>query len=161
MYSQDGAVVVHEARHELRHQMRIQEAGRGCAKHCWDYVNARSYEAEVMFEEAENAKVSPHTRSKTWPFLGAKCSICSSAAVMSNRNERAPDGLVVDAHLSDGFLHLILIKDCSRPKYLWHLTELAKKGGEPLNFESLEMWVRNGPIMETTQAQHLGNTTTI
>ena len=28
MYSQDGAVVVHEARHELRHQMRIQEAGR-------------------------------------------------------------------------------------------------------------------------------------
>ena len=33
-----------------------------------------------MFEEAENAKVSPHTRSKTWPFLGAKCSICSSKA---------------------------------------------------------------------------------
>ncbi|KAF2548535.1 hypothetical protein F2Q70_00023509 [Brassica cretica] len=28
MYSQDGAVVVHEARHELRHQMRIQESGR-------------------------------------------------------------------------------------------------------------------------------------
>ncbi|CAN8244657.1 unnamed protein product [Cochlearia groenlandica] len=60
------------------------------------------------------------------------------AAVMSNRNEKAPDGLVVDAHLCDGFLHLILIKDCSRPKYLWHLTELAKKGGEPLNFEFVE-----------------------
>lgn len=111
-----------------------------------------------MFEEAENAKASPLTRSKTWPFRSttrsekilcrAKCSVCSSkaedgnsirascqektrwcrtrgrflsigAAVMSNRNERAPDGLVVDAHLSDGFLHLILIKDCSRPKYLW------------------------------------------
>ena len=28
MYSQDGAVVVYEARHELRHQMRTQEAGR-------------------------------------------------------------------------------------------------------------------------------------
>lgn len=120
-------------------------------------LNARTYEAEVMFEEAENAKVSPLTRSKTWPFRSttrsekilcrAKCSVCSSkaedgnitracqektrwcrtrgrflsigAAVMSNRNERAPDGLVVDAHLSDGFLHLILIKDCSRPKYLW------------------------------------------
>lgn len=126
------------------------------------YVNARSYEAEVMFEEAEpdNGKAFPHTRSKTWPFRNttrsekilcrANCSICKSkvdgnsirttpnsypektrwcrtkgrflsigAAVMSNRNERAPDGLVVDAHLSDGFLHLILIKDCSRPKYLW------------------------------------------
>ncbi|KAJ4907476.1 Ceramide kinase [Raphanus sativus] len=149
----------------------------------YDYVGTkvflkhRTYEAEVMFEEAENAKVSPLTRSKTWPFRSttrtekilcrAKCSVCSSskaedgniirarqektrwcrtkgrflsigAAVMSNRNERAPDGLVVDAHLSDGFLHLILIKDCSRPKYLWHLTELAKKGGEPLNFEFVE-----------------------
>ncbi|VVB15620.1 unnamed protein product [Arabis nemorensis] len=154
----------------------------------YDYVGTkvflkhRSYEAEVMFEEAEpeNAKTSsPHKRSKTWPFRNtpksekilcrAKCSICNckaegnivrttpdsfpekirwcrtkgrflsiGAAVMSNRNERAPDGLVVDAHLSDGFLHLILIKDCSRPKYLWHLTELAKKGGEPLNFEFVE-----------------------
>ncbi|XP_024012472.1 ceramide kinase isoform X2 [Eutrema salsugineum] len=154
----------------------------------YDYVGTkvflkhRSYEAEVMFEESEpeNAKASPHTRSKTWPFRNttrsekilcrAKCSICNckaedgnimrttpnswlekarwcrtrgrflsiGAAVMSNRNERAPDGLVVDAHLSDGFLHLILIKDCSRPKYLWHLTELAKKGGEPLNFEFVE-----------------------
>ncbi|XP_010532231.1 PREDICTED: ceramide kinase isoform X2 [Tarenaya hassleriana] len=60
------------------------------------------------------------------------------AAVISNRNERAPDGLVADAHLSDGFVHLILIRDCSRPKYLWHLTELAKRGGDPLNFEFVE-----------------------
>ncbi|XP_006280159.2 ceramide kinase [Capsella rubella] len=154
----------------------------------YDYVGTkiflkhRSYEAEVMFEEADpdNGKATTHTRSKTWPFRNttrpekipcrAKCSICNSkaedeniirttpisypektrwcrtkgrflsigAAVMSNRNERAPDGLVVDAHLSDGFLHLILIKDCSRPKYLWHLTELAKRGGEPLNFEFVE-----------------------
>lgn len=41
------------------------------------------------------------------------------AAVISCRNERAPDGLVADAHLSDGFLHLILVKDCPRPYYLW------------------------------------------
>nr|GEY54380.1 pentatricopeptide repeat-containing protein At2g22070 [Tanacetum cinerariifolium] len=34
------------------------------------------------------------------------------AAVISCRNEKAPDGLVADAHLADGFLHLILIKDC-------------------------------------------------
>ena len=41
------------------------------------------------------------------------------AAVISCRNERAPDGLVADAHLSDGFLNLVLIKDCSHAFYLW------------------------------------------
>ncbi|KAG6390858.1 hypothetical protein SASPL_148603 [Salvia splendens] len=41
------------------------------------------------------------------------------AAVISCRNEKAPDGLVADAHLSDGFLHLILIKECPHPYYLW------------------------------------------
>lgn len=41
------------------------------------------------------------------------------AAVISCRNERAPDGLVAEAHLSDGFLHLLLIRDCSLPLYLW------------------------------------------
>lgn len=42
------------------------------------------------------------------------------AAVISCRNEKAPDGLVADAHLSDGFLHLILIKDCPHAFYLWY-----------------------------------------
>lgn len=60
------------------------------------------------------------------------------AAVISCRNERAADGLVVDAHLSDGFLHLILIKDCPHAYYLWHLTELARKGGNPLKFDFVE-----------------------
>lgn len=60
------------------------------------------------------------------------------AAIMSNRNERAPDGLVADAHLSDGFLHLLLIKDCPHALYLWHLTQLARKGGNPLNFDFVE-----------------------
>lgn len=44
------------------------------------------------------------------------------AAVISCRNERAPDGLVADAHLSDGFLHLLLIRDCPLPLYLWWVT---------------------------------------
>ncbi|CAA7393051.1 unnamed protein product [Spirodela intermedia] len=60
------------------------------------------------------------------------------AAVISCRNGRAPDGLVADAHLADGFLHLILIKDCPRPRYLWHLTRLARKGADPLGFEFVE-----------------------
>lgn len=60
------------------------------------------------------------------------------AAIIACRNERAPDGLVADAHLSDGFLHLILIKDCPHALYLWHLTQLARRGGTPLNFKFVE-----------------------
>ncbi|KAK9913987.1 hypothetical protein M0R45_037786 [Rubus argutus] len=60
------------------------------------------------------------------------------AAVISCRNEKAPDGLVADAHLSDGFLHLILIKDCPHALYLWHLTQLARKGGNPFDFKFVE-----------------------
>ncbi|XP_077235358.1 diacylglycerol kinase family protein isoform X3 [Tasmannia lanceolata] len=60
------------------------------------------------------------------------------AAIISCRNEKAPDGLVADAHLADGFMHLILIKDCPRTFYLWHLTQLTRKGGSPLNFEFVE-----------------------
>ncbi|KAL2558361.1 Ceramide kinase [Forsythia ovata] len=64
--------------------------------------------------------------------------ISVGAAVISCRNEKAPDGLVADAHLSDGFMHLILIKDCPRPFYLWHLIELTKRGGNPLDFDFVE-----------------------
>ncbi|XP_071706735.1 ceramide kinase-like isoform X2 [Rutidosis leptorrhynchoides] len=60
------------------------------------------------------------------------------AAVISCRNEKAPDGLVAHAHLADGFLHLVLIKDCPRAFYLWHLTQLARKGGTPLDFDFVE-----------------------
>ncbi|CAN6232718.1 unnamed protein product [Urochloa humidicola] len=60
------------------------------------------------------------------------------AAVISCRNERAPDGLVADAHLSDGFLHLLLIRDCPLPLYLWHLTQFTKKGSDPLSFKFVE-----------------------
>ncbi|KAF3340393.1 ceramide kinase [Carex littledalei] len=60
------------------------------------------------------------------------------AAVISCRNERAPDGLVADAHLSDGFLHLILVKDCPHPYYLWHLTQLTKRDSDPLNYSFIE-----------------------
>ncbi|KAG5558310.1 hypothetical protein RHGRI_008291 [Rhododendron griersonianum] len=80
---------------------------------------------------AHNAEGSRWLKSK-----GRFLSI--GAAVISCRNERAPDGLVADAHLSDGFLHLILIKDCPHALYLWHLTQLAKKGGDPLNFAFVE-----------------------
>ncbi|KAI3756921.1 hypothetical protein L6452_04453 [Arctium lappa] len=77
-----------------------------------------------------------HQESKLTRVRGRFLSI--GAAVISCRNEKAPDGFVADAHLSDGFLDLILIKDCPRAFYLWHLTELARKGGTPLNFDFIE-----------------------
>ncbi|WOG96939.1 hypothetical protein DCAR_0416278 [Daucus carota subsp. sativus] len=79
----------------------------------------------------------PHLHELKW--LKSRGNFLSvGAAVISCRNEKAPDGLVADAHLSDGFLHLILIKDCPRAFYLWHLTQLARKGGNPLNFDFVE-----------------------
>lgn len=60
----------------------------------------------------------PHLHELKW--LKSRGNFLSvGAAVISCRNEKAPDGLVADAHLSDGFLHLILIKDCPRAFYLW------------------------------------------
>lgn len=69
-------------------------------------------------------------------FKGRYLSI--GAAIIACRNGRAPDGLVADAHLADGFMHLILIKDCPRAFYLGHLLQLAKRDGDPLNFEFVE-----------------------
>lgn len=80
---------------------------------------------------AQNLKGLKWSRSKG-RFLSV------GAAVISCRNEKAPDGLVADAHLSDGFLHLILIKDCPHSYYLWHLIQLTRKGGEPLGFKFVE-----------------------
>ncbi|KAL0913429.1 hypothetical protein M5K25_016890 [Dendrobium thyrsiflorum] len=77
--------------------------------------------------------------AEDWRWLRSKGRFLSvGAAVISCRNERAPDGLVVDAHLSDGFLHLILVKDCPRPLYLWHLTKLTRRGSNPLDFSFVE-----------------------
>lgn len=82
---------------------------------------------------------TPYSRPGEARWLRSKGRFISiGAAIISCRNERAPDGLVADAHLSDGFLDLILIKDCPHALYLWHLTQLARKGGSPLNFEFVE-----------------------
>ncbi|KAI3508162.1 hypothetical protein L1887_23166 [Cichorium endivia] len=61
-----------------------------------------------------------------------------NVALIPCRNERAPDGLFSDAHLADGFLHLILVKDCPRALHSRHLGQLARKGGNSLNFDFVE-----------------------
>ncbi|GAV75704.1 DAGK_cat domain-containing protein [Cephalotus follicularis] len=104
-----------------------------CRVNC-NVCNTKSVNESMGFPRA-----TPYSRPKETRWRRSRGHFLSvGAAIMSNRNERAPDGLVADAHLSDGFLHLILIKDCPRAMYLWHLTQLAKKGGNPLNFEFVE-----------------------
>ena len=67
-----------------------------------------------------DSHATAYSRSGDLKWCSAKGKFLSvGAAVISNRNEKAPDGLVADAHLSDGFLHLILIKDCPHALYLW------------------------------------------
>ncbi|PHT33277.1 Ceramide kinase [Capsicum baccatum] len=86
---------------------------------------------------AKCPSLQPYSKDSRW--LKSKGNFLSvGAAVISCRNEKAPDGLVADAHLSDGFLHLILIKDCPHACYLCHLLQLAKKDGNPLDFEFVE-----------------------
>ncbi|KAK7322456.1 hypothetical protein VNO77_25837 [Canavalia gladiata] len=99
---------------------------------------------KVCNEKPNHASVgvcslTPHLYSEERRWARSKGRFLSvGAAVISCRNEKAPDGLVADAHLSDGFLHLIMIRDCSHPSYLWHLTQLTRRGGNPLNFKFVE-----------------------
>ncbi|KAL7146586.1 hypothetical protein ABFS83_06G051200 [Erythranthe nasuta] len=86
-----------------------------------------------------NSKSDGSTNLKGLKWSKSKGRFLSvGAAVISCRNEKAPDGLVADAHLSDGFLHLILVKDCPHPLYLLHLIQLARRGGNPLDFKFVE-----------------------
>ncbi|KAG0568571.1 hypothetical protein KC19_6G029800 [Ceratodon purpureus] len=62
------------------------------------------------------------------------------AAVMSCRNDKAPEGVAAHAHLADGLLHLILIRECSRPDYLRQLLRLARRGADPFNFSFVDYY---------------------
>jgi hypothetical protein len=57
---------------------------------------------------------------------------------MACRNDKAPDGISTYAHLSDGRMDLILIKDCSRLEYLRQLLRLARKGADPFDLPFVE-----------------------
>lgn len=70
-----------------------------------------------IHSSARSASIGPYSEKSRWKKSKGRF-LSVGAAVISCRNERAPDGLVADAHLSDGFLHLILVKDCPRALYL-------------------------------------------
>ncbi|KAF8380550.1 hypothetical protein HHK36_028038 [Tetracentron sinense] len=102
-------------------------------------VNCSVCNTKTTQKSTEGPTATPYMHPEESRWLRSRGRFLSvGAAVISCRNERAPDGLVADAHLADGFMNLILIKDCPHAYYLWHLTQLAKKGGNPLNFKFVE-----------------------
>ena len=77
-------------------------------------VCADGIDSDEFIVLTSGVEVLPQTKPHASKWLKAKGPFLSvGAALMSCRNDKAPDGVVVDAHLSDGFLHLVLIKDCS------------------------------------------------
>ena len=83
-------------------------------------ANCNVCNTKPVCSSTRSPPATAYTSSQETRWLKSKGRFLSiGAAIMSNRNERAPDGLVADAHLSDGFLHLLLIKDCSHALYLW------------------------------------------
>jgi len=109
------------------------------------YLDVKSDKADTEFKEDDlngrkKSSCCGHRKKQKQVICRANCEVCNAhslvigesrwlkskghflsagAAVISCRNEKAPDGLVADAHLSDGFLHLILVKNCWHASYLW------------------------------------------
>jgi hypothetical protein len=69
-------------------------------------------------------------------YMAILCAVCSC------RSDRSPLGVAPGAHLSDGHLHLILVRRCSRAQYLRFLMEVARKGiteDTPVRFPFIEV----------------------
>lgn len=83
-------------------------------------TNCKVCNIKPVYSSTRSPRTTPYMSPQETRWSKSKGRfLCVGAAIMSNRNERAPDGLVADAHLSDGFLHLLLIKDCPHALYLW------------------------------------------
>ncbi|XP_020576292.1 ceramide kinase isoform X2 [Phalaenopsis equestris] len=129
---------VSEAQLAGTHQVLLPRSSpnkRMCRTNCSVCIEAT--ESSKMLSNGGNNSSNGQVEDLRWSQSKGRF-LSVGAAVISCRNERAPDGLVADAHLSDGFLHLILVKDCPRPFYLWHLTKLTRRNSSPLDFSFVE-----------------------
>jgi ceramide kinase len=106
-----------------------------CLANCTTCASGFDF-SHVLNGESDTEDVN-EMQAPTWKTCQAKFHSVG-AAVMSCRNDKAPDGLVAHAHLADGLLHLILIRECSRPQYLRQLLCLARRGADPFNFPFVE-----------------------
>ena len=86
-----------------------------CGSNCSICMNGFDF-SEI--DERSLLSMYPSEKGSRWKHSkGSFISI--GAAVMSCRNDKAPNGVAANAHLADGLMHLILIKNCSRLAYLW------------------------------------------
>nr|PNR59416.1 hypothetical protein PHYPA_002207 [Physcomitrium patens] len=95
--------------------------------------------SHVVNSESDSEGV-PHAegmQAPTWKTVRSKFQSVG-AAVMSCRNDKAPEGVAAHAHLADGLLHLILIRECSRLGYLRQLLRLTRRGADPFKFPFVE-----------------------
>ncbi|MED6191858.1 hypothetical protein PIB30_004518 [Stylosanthes scabra] len=121
-------------KHEDISELNTQKSERSVCRVDCKVCNANSDPTSTGI-----SSLTPHLYSEGGRWKKSKGRFLSvGAALISCRNDKAPDGLVVDAHLSDGFLHLILIRECPHASYLRHLIQLTKSGGSPLNFQFVE-----------------------
>lgn len=108
-----------------------------CLMNCAVCANGIKPDDPIVF--SSGVETLSQTKPQASKWLKSKGLFLSvGAALMSCRNDKAPDGVVADAHLADGFLHLVLIKDCSHVSYLRHLLRLTRKDADPLDFKFIE-----------------------
>lgn len=108
-----------------------------CLMNCAVCANGINSDEPIVF--TSGVEMLPQIKPQASKWLKSKGLFLSvGAALMSCRNDKAPDGVVADAHLADGFLHLVLIKDCSHVSYLRHLLRLTRKDADPLDFKFIE-----------------------
>jgi ceramide kinase len=82
---------------------------------------------------------------------------CLMAVVTSTRTEKSKAGLVPHAHMSDGRLHLVIVRKCSRLQFFRFLLGLTRKGvDESLDFvdvKEVEAW-RIQPLDQGSQQSY-------
>jgi hypothetical protein len=62
------------------------------------------------------------------------------AVVTACRSDKSKAGLVPGAHLTDGRMYLVLVRECSRLQYLRFLLRLASRGIEDGCFPFVQVW---------------------
>ncbi|KAJ6711173.1 SPHINGOSINE KINASE [Salix purpurea] len=146
-----GDVIAESEKYRWMGPKRYDYAGtKVFLRHC-------SYEAEVAYIETESEEANPtvekgqlfsRLRKRQGPKKSERvvcrtnCGVCNSKS--DYMSKRSPCSTPYSSsgtrwlRSKDGFLHLLMIRDCPHALYLWHLTQLAKKGGQPLNFEFVE-----------------------
>ena len=95
------------------------EKGKGVGGTVQDGVNRGRGGGGSLGKEGEGTYADTYWESRTGTFVGV------NAAVIPCRHPTAIKGIAPHAHLSDGTLTLILVKECTKAQYLNQISRLA------------------------------------